>query len=682
MKVFHWLQGIVLFIIFASLPIFLYFSPTLVNSENLMLKDSDSYYFVHRAHYLATQFKSQDIFGPSRSLFYPDRFMIFYDGGLIYSAIYILLQKAVINVVLAYNLMIPVVLGLAGLTMYFTVFKLTRNKFSAFVSGFLFSYNPISVSLYWAPNLLSGYALIPLMIHILIGEVSSKKSFSFSLATILFVIVGLASVQVWMMSALLIFGFIIFQLLHRRYISARSVSVSYLLSAIILSPLLIYHSVYSNLYDIHRDLGGIIAGSLKLWEIPHWFIPYCKSIGNDIATSVNPNIPCSTNEYFWLGISLTGLMVIMISYLLIRRKNVHITKENSYLLTLFLLFLFFAFGPIIKLNSTSIFTPYYLLFIISPLNSIRIPSRFLYFNIAILCIWIGLLVFQFQKLTNFKKIFLLVILIALIAYSIESRYRLPPNYKRQPAPSQQVWKELSKPLYSKYILFPISPFTNPEQPNPIEATEFFEQLVHQKATVWGYPGFMSEASRNLLEYLLFTELKYNTIKGLALLDIDTIVVNKKTYHLFELLRDIPGLIKTYEDETYLIYSINLSELKPVAATPSNLSFECIITSDNKQIEDYPNYPFQLTLKIYNNSTNPFVQKKPQEKVQLNITTTNRHLNRQSSYLQLPFLIPPHSYGYATTRLKRLPDQIKDTTLVGSNIYLTQAIRCSVQFLEY
>lgn len=626
------------FLFYSILPIILVYSPTILNFQNKIIKSGDSIEILSKSLLFFDQFPNVIFNQPSRTFSYPDRYFYIYDSGI---AIYILIKFFSLitnNYVFSYNVQIPIILGLSGLGAFLFTEQKFHNTQMAFLSGFFYSFNSISLQYYWAIEKLLAYSLIPfffLAVSLFLKtDCKNHKFFFFS--TLFLFLIGFSSLQIWILSPI---PFFIFFLTEQKKIALKNYTkllLIFLSSATLLSPILLTHYLFSSRYQVFRNIEEIVNTTdfNSFNKITELFTPYCFSYAHTQNFVSKYSQQCLRGDLYWFG--MTSLIVILISLLFLK-------KQRNYLICSTFCFLF-SLPQFIQVLNFFIPTPTYLLYLIDPLfEGIRVPARMLFYSNFFLSVFLASSLMNISMKKYYKFIFVsFVVSFYLLEHTLSHQFI---SYKQITIFDEIVWKELSKPAYGTYLEIPLPWFGGYEQVDPDETQEELSYIIHKKATPWNYPGFLSKSNANFLSFLLNGyEKDYfypEKIKILSEIGVRNLVIKKS--ELTDEFRDAVNkgvLTIKYEDNSYLIVEINAFQDIPISFP--KLSFECENLIDSSMFSHYEKRK-EISITAINNTNTPLVQKQSQIQIDFEIYNLQNNITSQgNTWLELPLVVPSHS----------------------------------------
>ncbi len=640
--------GILLFYFlpYFLLPVIFVFTIQVFNFENEVFYSSDSSFMAFHAFTLTQDF-SRNFLESSKSVGYPDRYFFTYDSSITSSFFFTFLNNLSKNLIFSYNFQVVFFIALAGLGGFLFARKTIKSSIVvAFFTGLFYSYNSITLHLYWAVSLLSAYSLIPFFYLYYLNIVNKQeqstriwyKDKNIFLAIFFCFLLGISSLQIWFFS-LTVSGlvFLIWSIpspLKTLIQYFRRPFLIYVATLFLLSPVLAYQTFFSQRYVLTRNIEDLFTNSIHISSnnLKQLFSPYCGSYAYTFLTEHTINYECNSGERFWLGslplvISLVFLLTFKKREIAHHWRNIVIQRIVLTLTAIFSI----SLGPLLQIGEKLLPLPYYWLYRFLPaFDAVRVPARFIFFFQLFYALFLALVLKKIS--TKLKKFVFIFYVLVFLLFIVENSYSYQEiGYKKITSLDENVWQELSKPQYGLFLKYPIPWFGGEGQGNPDDTQELWEYMIHHQPTIWSYPGFVSHSTSRLMGHFLGNFLTENKIKDLSALGVKNIVIDKT--HLQEPISIPLDLTLLYEDNRYKI--LQIPDYKGEKIPFSNLNPTCAMENQEIDLSTY-NKNWNVFVTLSNSNSDPMTQTKPQILVDYQI---NGQITKHTAWLQLPFLIP-------------------------------------------
>ncbi|HVZ67472.1 MAG TPA: hypothetical protein VG917_04355 [Patescibacteria group bacterium] len=440
--------------------------------------------------------------------------------------------------IVAINFTMIVSLILLPFGIFLLSYYLTKNFATSLIAGFLVVFSPAVLDKRIHLQMLA-LEWIPFSIIFFLNFVRSKQFKFISLAVIFSVI----QIYNCFMAGyfLILFYFVYFTYVYffdgAKFILFKDKKILLLLLGAIVAilPFVIPYYQVSKEFSYTRDIRDTIHFALQPEDLLY---------PNETTRLQKPLLYLSNRNKYpenaeiktgYLGFVFTVLSICALIYVAKNRKN-----KNNGIINIFLiasiLGLLLSFGPFLHFGRVTIHhplpipLPYLPFYYLAPgFKGFRNSSRFEMMSIIFIAPVIAYMLADFskKKVKNIGNTFFgLLILLIVLEYNFPMQFYPALQAKNFP----KIYSYLnSLPTNSKIIIMPI--FNWNMWGNGMEIEREFYSTVEYRAMVNGSSGFSPPPWQNSVSYLHINFPNKKSIEKLALLKLDYIIVDKKTYDL-------------------------------------------------------------------------------------------------------------------------------------------------------
>lgn len=465
------------YFLFASL----WTRPVIFHLRSMIIGYHDAWQFMWNFWWVKTAFFSGTSPFYTDYMHWPNGISLLFHTLNLPNAVASIPLQPILGLAATYNIILLLNFALTGLGVYLLAQYLTKNRFAAFVAGYIVTFSTFLIAHSYGHLNLMSFGWVALFILFYLKMLKSEANWK--LPVLFLIIIALTdSYYFFYVVLFLIFHFLFCVLFNRQIFRQTDLIKNYwltiLFSFLLLGPYfgwMIYEKTTNGDFDFlgHDPL----QYSVDLWA---FFIPNFTSIFKNFTMAY-----WAKWHYSWENVGYLGYSVlILIGYGLgkMRKKNVY------FWFFIFLIFCVLALGPYLQINGTvnkNIVLPYFWIQQYIPYISLQgVPARFVSFSFLAVAI---LVAFVFSDILKQKTIWKILI-VAIFTLAIFIEY-LPAQIGTSQIPLADFYTQLAQDK-NDYAVIDMS--FNYDR-------VLYYQTIHHKHLIGGYTSRTTKKTQDFLK---------------------------------------------------------------------------------------------------------------------------------------------------------------------------------------